>query len=57
MKVHVIQAGRCRKAERVSVEPADTKFHARHDAVARSYIYQISRRRTAFAISGKTKFG
>ena len=25
------------------------KFHARHDAVARSYIYQISRRRTAFA--------
>jgi tRNA pseudouridine38-40 synthase len=23
-------------------------FHARHDAVARSYIYQISRRRTAF---------
>jgi tRNA pseudouridine38-40 synthase len=25
------------------------KFHARHDAVARSYLYQISRRRTAFA--------
>ena len=25
------------------------KFHARHDAVARSYIYQITRRRTAFA--------
>ncbi len=24
------------------------KFHARHDAVKRSYIYQISRRRTAF---------
>ena len=24
------------------------KFHARHDADARSYIYQISRRRTAF---------
>ena len=24
-------------------------FHARHDAVARSYIYQIARRRTAFA--------
>ena len=24
-------------------------FHARHDAVARSYLYQISRRRTAFA--------
>jgi len=26
-------------------------FHARHDAVGRSYIYQISRRRTAFAKS------
>jgi tRNA pseudouridine38-40 synthase len=25
------------------------RFHARHDAVARSYIYQITRRRTAFA--------
>jgi tRNA pseudouridine38-40 synthase len=25
------------------------KFHARHDAVARSYIYQVARRRTAFA--------
>jgi tRNA pseudouridine38-40 synthase len=25
------------------------KFHARHDAIARSYIYQVSRRRTAFA--------
>ena len=25
-----------------------TDFHARHDAVARSYIYQIARRRTAF---------
>ncbi len=25
------------------------RFHARHDAVARSYLYQISRRRTAFA--------
>jgi tRNA pseudouridine38-40 synthase len=25
------------------------KFHARHDAVGRSYIYQVSRRRTAFA--------
>ena len=25
------------------------KFHARHDAVARSYLYQVSRRRTAFA--------
>jgi tRNA pseudouridine38-40 synthase len=25
------------------------KFHARHDALARSYLYQICRRRTAFA--------
>jgi tRNA pseudouridine38-40 synthase len=25
------------------------RFHARHDAVARRYLYQISRRRTAFA--------
>jgi len=32
----------------LDVESADSKFHARHDAVARSYIYQISRRRTAF---------
>ena len=31
------------------VELARTRFHARHDAVARSYLYQISRRRTAFA--------
>jgi tRNA pseudouridine38-40 synthase len=30
------------------VEPVRHKFHARHDAVARSYIYQIARRRTAF---------
>ena len=32
----------------LNVEEADPRFHARHDAVARSYIYQISRRRTAF---------
>jgi tRNA pseudouridine38-40 synthase len=25
------------------------KFHARHDAIARSYIYHVARRRTAFA--------
>jgi tRNA pseudouridine38-40 synthase len=31
-----------------NVEEAHPKFHARHDANARSYIYQISRRRTAF---------
>lgn len=32
----------------IKVEPVSPKFHARHDAVARSYMYQISRRRTAF---------
>jgi len=32
----------------IHVEEAHPKFHARHDAFARSYIYQISRRRTAF---------
>ena len=32
----------------LSVEPAPPKFHARHDAVARTYVYRISRRRTAF---------
>jgi len=30
------------------IEPAAARFHARHHAVARSYLYQISRRRTAF---------
>ena len=30
------------------VDKVRHKFHARHDAVARSYIYQVSRRRTAF---------
>lgn len=33
----------------LSVAPAAAKFHARHDAVLRSYVYQISRRRTALA--------
>ena len=32
----------------LSVENAHPRFHARHHAVARSYLYQISRRRTAF---------
>lgn len=30
------------------VEKAGSNFHARHDAVARSYVYHISKRRTAF---------
>jgi tRNA pseudouridine38-40 synthase len=33
----------------LKMELALRKFHARHDAVSRSYLYQISRRRTAFA--------
>ncbi len=31
------------------VEKVRHRFHARHDAVARSYVYQIARRRSAFA--------
>jgi len=33
----------------VRVEPVPARFHARHHAERRSYLYQISRRRTAFA--------
>lgn len=32
----------------LALAPAHDRFHARHDAVARSYLYQLSRRRTAF---------
>src|SRR4051812_32582700 len=32
----------------LKAEPVPHRFHARHDAVARSYIYQIARRPTAF---------
>jgi tRNA pseudouridine38-40 synthase len=32
----------------LEAEKAPPRFHARHDAVSRSYLYQISRRRTAF---------
>jgi len=32
----------------LEVEKTSPTFHARHDAVSRSYLYQISRRRTAF---------
>jgi tRNA pseudouridine38-40 synthase len=32
----------------LSVESAAPKFHARHDAAARTYLYRVSRRRTAF---------
>lgn len=33
----------------LSVEAVRHRFHARHDAVGRSYLYQVARRRTAFA--------
>jgi tRNA pseudouridine38-40 synthase len=33
----------------LSVEPVPHRFHARHHAIARRYVYQIARRRTAFA--------
>jgi len=33
----------------LSIVKAPHRFHARHSAIARSYLYQIARRRTAFA--------
>jgi len=33
----------------LDARPVPHRFHARHDAVARRYVYQIARRRTAFA--------
>lgn len=33
----------------LAAESVPHRFHARHDAVARRYLYQIARRRTAFA--------
>ena len=33
----------------LTIDKAPHRFHARHDAVSRSYLYQITRRRTAFA--------
>ena len=33
----------------LDLRPADRRFHARHSALGRSYLYQVSRRRTAFA--------
>jgi tRNA pseudouridine38-40 synthase len=33
----------------LDIAPAARTFHARHDAVARSYLYQVSRRKSAFA--------
>ena len=33
----------------LSVDPVPRRFHARHDAVGRSYVYQVARRKSAFA--------
>jgi len=33
----------------VRVDAAESRFHARHNCVARSYIYQLKRRKSAFA--------
>ncbi len=33
----------------IDIRTVGHRFHARHDAVARRYLYQVSRRRTAFA--------
>src|SRR5262245_15302343 len=33
----------------LAVDPVDDRFHARRSAVSRAYLYQISRRRCAFA--------
>ena len=33
----------------LGAEPVPHRFHARHDAIARRYLYQVARRRTAFA--------
>ena len=33
----------------LQIERVRHRFHARHDAIARSYIYQVARRRTAFS--------
>jgi tRNA pseudouridine38-40 synthase len=33
----------------LAADPVPHRFHARHDAVARRYLYQVARRRTAFA--------
>lgn len=60
---HVKSAGKLRREEILravndalpadihvlSLEPAGERFHARHTATSRSYVYQISRRRTALA--------
>ena len=32
----------------IDISEADNRFHARHDALGRTYVYQISKRRTAF---------
>ncbi len=45
---HMLNDGLPADIHVLGVEAAPLRFHARHNAVARSYLYQISRRRTAF---------
>lgn len=33
----------------LAVEPVSSRFHARHDALARTYVYQIATRKSAFS--------
>lgn len=33
----------------LAIEPAPSRFHARHDAISRTYVYQIARRKSAFS--------
>lgn len=33
----------------LSAERVENRFHARHDAISRTYLYQVSRRKTAFS--------
>jgi tRNA pseudouridine38-40 synthase len=46
---HAINDGLPADINVLRVEKADPRFHARHGAVGRTYLYQVSRRRTAFA--------
>jgi len=45
-----LNAGLPRDIHVLSVEAVSHRFHARHDAAARYYLYQISRRRTALLV-------
>ncbi|HUF79460.1 MAG TPA: tRNA pseudouridine(38-40) synthase TruA [Thermoanaerobaculia bacterium] len=44
-----VNAELARDVHVLAIAAAPARFHARHDALLRSYLYQVSRRRTAFA--------